>query len=154
MHRPVLLVIVLAVLSCCGCGSYQLAGVIVESTSGSVEVISQSDNRATKQGISGASLELTLDPTSMSPKTIAIVTTDADGRFKVDVDELGAGFLKYRLAILGQAEGYKTHYQEISMPPNGKLLYITLEAGKDQYRPPSDLLHDTLKIGNDLLKTN
>jgi hypothetical protein len=135
-----------------GCQSHQLEGVVVEGDHPRVELVNPGDARLNGPVVSEARISLTLDPSSLNPKSLAELVSDPNGTFKVDVDALGAGILQYDLGILCQADGFKTLYQTMAMPKRDRVLLVVLTPGHDRHRPPGDFLRETERMGEDLLQ--
>ena len=137
-----------------GCSPYQIQGKVIEGAEGLVTVVSPQDRRLNSIGVDGAKVELTLDPTSISPKLLGNISTGHTGRFTLPVGELGAGMLNYELGVLSTGRGFKSVYQQIPLPGQGKQLLIVLEAGRDRNPPKQDFLKETQQIGEQLLRNN
>ena len=152
--RDVSLVLGLAIgaLASVGCQPYQLTGVIMAGAEPVVMAVSAEDQRLKTFGLEGATVDVTVDPLSMQPRMIGVFSTDRDGRFEIPIDALGAGFLEYELAICCRAEGYQTVYQTIRMPSRKKRLLVVMVAGRDTYEPRRDILKETQKLADELLK--
>ena len=142
----------MGVLASVGCQPYQLTGVVLAGAEAKVLAVSADDTRLKTFGLDGATVDVTVDPASMQPHMIGVFSTDRDGRFEIPVDALGAGFLEYELAVCCRAEGYQTVYQTIQMPSRRKKLLIVMVAGRDTYEPKKDILEETQKLADELLK--
>lgn len=152
-HRRVLVAgsLMLIVTVCFGCRPYQIEGLVVIGGVSEVTVVAEGDPRLRARGIEGASVELTVDPKSMRPRRLAAVMTDRDGRFVMPIDELGAGFLEYKLAVRCSIDGYQTAYQTLKLPSRSKSLLITIAAGRDTFQPKTDILRETMDEADGLL---
>ena len=135
-----------------GCSPYQIEGLVVPGRTSEVLMLDADDERLDGPGLDGASVELTLEPQSMSPKPMKTVVTDGEGRFVVPVDKLGAGFLEYEVAVYCGSEGFQTAYQTLRLPPRGKRLLITMAVGRDTFQPKTDILQETRDMAEELLK--
>lgn len=134
-----------------GCQSYRLTGAVIEGEAPGVHVVSRSDKRLFQGGVTGARLEFTVDPSSMQPKRLAALATDDTGRFDAPVEDApGAGMLEYELGVLARANGYQSVWEIIPLPSADKALLIVLRPGKDTFRPPTDLMEETLELGRKL----
>jgi len=142
----------IGVLASIGCQPYQLTGMVTAGAKPEALAVSADDARFKTFGLEGANVEVTIDPLSMQPRVIGVFSTDRDGRFEIPIDALGAGFLEYELAICCRAEGYQTVYQTIQMPSRRKKLLIVMVAGRDTYEPKKDILKETQKLADELLK--
>ena len=142
----------IGVLASVGCQPYQLTGVVMAGAKAKALAVSADDERLKMFGLDGATIEITVDPLSIQPRMIGVFPTDRDGRFEIPVDALGAGFLEYELAVCCQAEGYQTIYQTIKMPSRRERLLILMVAGRDTYEPRRDILEETQKLADELLK--
>ena len=135
-----------------GCSPYQIEGLVVPGAVGEVLLLDDNDQRLRMAGIAGAAVDLTIDPSSMRPKLIGKFATDEDGRFTIPVDALGAGLLEYEVAVTCSAQGHQTVYQTMQMPARRKRLLVVMVPGRDTYRPKNDILKETRKMADELLK--
>ena len=95
-------------------------------------------------------MELTIDPQRMTPKPLAPVASDQNGKFEVAVHEPGAGFLSYDVAVLCRLTGYRSLTQNMPLPPGNKRLLVIMVPGHESYQPATDILHETLKLKEQL----
>lgn len=149
-----MVVLMVAVLGLGGCGAHQVRALVIEGSEPEVLVLSASDARFNRPGVAGISVELTVDPASMSPKTVGAALSDSQGQVQVAVDQLGAGFLEYELGVMARATGYRTLWQTVKMPSSNKRLLIVMTPGKDRFQPNQDVLHETYRMGQELLNAN
>ena len=139
--------VLLAVAALAGCESYRLRGAVVAGEAPGVLVVKPSDVRLREVGLPGATIELVLDPASMSPKPAGAALSDARGRFDVPIKEMGAGLLEYELSILCRLKDHGPVYQTIALPGSDRRLLIVLAPGRDAPRPNEDLISETLRLG-------
>ncbi len=145
-----LAVVVLLMLVCHGCSPYELRGTVMTGPGAAVVIANANDVRFEDAGLAGASVELVLDPNSISPQRLGTVQTDSQGRFQMGVDALGAGrFQEYNLGLIVTAKGHRNLWRTLKLPMAGKMLLITLRpgaAGRGDPSPPEDILGETLKF--------
>ena len=109
------------------------------------------DKHLRRTGLGGAYLELTLDPSSLSPLVMGTVMTDERGRFKKKIDQTGAGLLEYELGLLCRSPGHRSLYQTMPLPGSKKWMLIVLAPGRDTTTGPRDLLEETLRMAEPYL---
>ena len=78
--------------------------------------VSRTDPRLQQTGIPDATVDLTLDPSTLRPIRVGTTITDEHGRFSIEVDQAGAGFLEYEAGVLCHVNGYGTVYQTLPLP--------------------------------------
>jgi len=125
-----------------GCQPYALRGKVIEGPESTVSVVSANNERFAGVGVPGATVQVTLDPQSLGRKQIGSVTTDADGSFSLPVNETGAGVLEYQIMVVGRARGFDSANELLMLPGADKRLLITLERGRDTYRPERDPIEE------------
>ncbi|MBI1335952.1 MAG: hypothetical protein GC164_03210 [Phycisphaera sp.] len=140
----------LALSGLAGCESYRLAGVVMGGDPSTVVVVGKGDGRLLAPGLGGATIEFTIDPTSMHPQKLATVIADDQGHFEVPVDVSGAGFLEYELGVLCRLPGYRTLWTTLDMPASGKRLVLVMKPGRDSYSPQKNLIDETMEMGRQL----
>ena len=133
-----------------GCQGYRLQGVVVEGPVASVMVVGKKDVRLGKSGVEEAAVELTLDPFTLKPLPAGSAVTDENGRFSIEVHEIGAGFLEYEAGVLCEVAGYGTVYQTFELPNLEQRVIITVAPGESGRMPPRNELDETLEIGRRL----
>lgn len=149
--RALILITFAALLG--GCETYHLRGMVVEGNEAGVLIVDPIDSRIKQHSpLPGADVKLTIDPNTMSPKVIGDFKTDETGSFTTSIDQLGAGFLQYDLGVLTSADVHRTHWQIVKLPPRDKVLLIIIEAGRDNYKHPEDLLNETKRLGEQLMR--
>ena len=134
-----------------GCSPYQIEGLVVPGGRSEVLVLDEHDQRLTAEGIAGATVALTVDPSSIDPRPIAQVVTDGEGRFVIPIDEFGAGLLEYQVAVCCRVRGYERAYQVLQMPSRRRRLLIVMAAGRDRHGQRMDILRETQDLADDLL---
>jgi len=136
-----------------GCSAYRMEGIVVEGPTPAMVLVSENDPRLQSHGMPNAAIELTLDPSSMSPKQLATDITDQSGRFSIPVEAMGAGsWQEYNLGVLCRLKGYVDMWQTMKLPPRNRKLLIIMSPGQGGHRPPSDILNETLRMKDELLK--
>ena len=141
------LLLVVSGLVFTGCSPYQLRGRVVMGNQSKVLAVSPKDSRLTADPIENAMVELTLDPSSISPQSLGQLQTDSHGDFVIDVDAMGAGsFQEYQLGILVTAKNHSNIWQTIKLPASDKYLLIIMNAGSSGPAPPKDILRESLDL--------
>ena len=59
----------------------------------------------------------------------------------------GAGLLEYDAQVLIRRAGYAPVSGKIMLPKNGQRLLIYMVTGKDVYKPPRDIVDETIRAG-------
>lgn len=133
-------------LATVGC-NYILEGKVVQGGQGMM-VVADSDNPNLEQrGLSDVAIELTLDPGSISPRSLGTQLTDASGQFRFPIDATGAGLLEYELGVLCRRKDFKTLYQAMSIPPKNRRLLIVMTPGSGAAAVEEDVISETLRLG-------
>ncbi|MDP6058155.1 MAG: hypothetical protein QGH33_04650, partial [Pirellulaceae bacterium] len=73
----------LAALPMVGCESYRLRGLVTEGSPPSVLLVDANDAQLDRTGLAEATIELVLDPASLSPKPLGTTMSDANGQFEM-----------------------------------------------------------------------
>lgn len=152
-HCPVLqaLVLILLVAGLTACnGGYRMEGKVVAGLSSAVVVVGKNDSRLQQPGLEGATISVMLDPESMDPKNVGADVTDMQGNFGLPINEPGAGFLEYEAALSVQSKGHKDLWWKLPLPGSDKRLLIIMEPGSGGYRPPPDIIDETIEAGERL----
>ena len=134
-------------LSMTACSSYQLQGRVVVGLEPQVLIVSPDDKRLDEEPLSAASIELTLDPSSISPKRLGIVTSDENGDFVMPIDAMGAGsFQEYQLGILITAPKHRNVWQTLKLPSAKKRLLVIMAKGPAGPPPPQDIIKESMQL--------
>ena len=141
---------VLCIFALSGCAGYRLQGVVVEGQTPAILLVDKNDSRLKQEGLSGAVVQVTIDPHEMNPKTLAPTPSDERGRFETPVGEVGAGMLEYQAAIVCRLAGYQASAQEMPLPPSDKRLLIIMAPGADTYHPAPDIWNETMEMKRQL----
>ena len=129
-----------------GC-SYALEGKVVRGAHGAVVLAQRDDPNLDQPGLGGVSIELTLDPGSIAPRSLGTQLTDPDGRFRFPIDAAGAGLLEYDVGILCRHQGYQSLYQTMPLPAKRRPMLIVLAPGNHSAAGPEDVIAETLRLG-------
>jgi hypothetical protein len=139
--------ITLCLILLTACSPYQLQGRVVEGKATQVLVVSPNDSRLNEEPVYEATVELTLDPSSISPKRLGQIVTDDRGNFVLDIDATGAGsFMEYDLGILVTAQKHRNVWQTIKLPSAKKRLLVIMTTGSAGPPPPKDILKESLQL--------
>ena len=120
----------MGVLLLAGCG-YRLDGKVVDGFGG-VSIGRTDDPDARKSGIGGATVELVREPDTMNRTVAARATSDASGRFTLDVGGFGAGWMEERWLVRIRRNGFKGVEQSVELPgsPDGWRVVGTMTRGR------------------------
>ena len=128
-----------ASLALAGCG-YRLDGKVVDGFSG-VAIGRADDPDARKSGIGGATIELVREPDTMNRAVAARATSDASGRFTLEVNGFGAGWMEEQWLIRVRRSGFETIETDVQLPrePKDRLALVTMARGKSRpFREPEN----------------
>jgi hypothetical protein len=132
MTAAALLVALLA-----GC-AYKLEGKVIDGF-GSVNVGRADDPDARRSGIAGATIELIRDVGTPNRATAGRATAGADGRFTLELQGFGAGWMDESWLLRVRRNGYENIEQEIQLPgsTDGRLLLVGMHRGRSApFREP------------------
>ena len=136
---PFSLLALAASLALPGCG-YRLDGKVVDGFSG-VSIGRADDPDARKSGIGGATVELVREPDTMNRTVAARATSDASGRFTLEVNGFGAGWMEEQWLIRVRRSGFETIETDVQLPrePKDRLAIVTMARGKSRpFREPEN----------------
>lgn len=131
MRIPAAAVLALAsFLSLAGC-AYQLDGKVVDGF-GALRVARAGDPEERKGGIPGAQVELVRDGGTMNRAIAARATTGPDGRFVLDVQGFGAGWMEETWQLRVRRSGYENVDSEVQLPgsPSGRVVIVGMRRGR------------------------
>lgn len=125
-----------------GCETYKLRGRVTSGDATYIALVDDNDPRLqTGDAIAGVVLRLQTDPGKLNRKFVGQGLTDGKGEFAIPVDEVGAGFLEYDVAIDARRSGYESTESFFRLPPSDKRVLIVLRPGKPT---PGSLDDDSL----------
>ena len=150
MVNPILFSTFTSLALISGCQAYKLQGVVLDGPSSAVLTVHKVDPRLKQPGISGAVVELTLDPSTLKSVPIGTAVTNDEGQFCLSVSQAGAGFLEYEAGVLCRVRDYGTVYQTLPLPPKDKRLLIIVAPGVSGQPRMGNILQETLEIGRQL----
>ena len=122
-----------------GC-AYRLDGKVVDGFSG-VSIGRADDPDARKSGIGGATVELVREPDTMNRTVAARATSDDAGRFTLEVNGFGAGWMEEQWQIRVRRSGFETIETDLQLPrePKDRLAIVTMARGKSRpFREPEN----------------
>lgn len=129
-----------------GCGTYQLQGKTVPGPVSAVYLVDRDDPRLDQPGLPGATVSLTLDPDRLSAKHVGEYKTDPDGRFAIEVKELGAGVLEYDVRLDAHLAGHGAAVENFRLPSRNKRVLVMLGEGEGSEAPQrGGILDETLR---------
>ncbi len=136
--------LLLVCLTLVGCGGYRLQGIVLDGPRPGIYIVEPDDPRLSELGIADATIELTLDPVSLRPRSLGKAVAKSDGTFDVPIDAAGVGFLEYDISLYVRSRGFApVDSGPMALPPNGKRLLIVMGAGEDRPRRNENLLEES-----------
>jgi hypothetical protein len=123
--------------SLAGC-AYRLEGKVVDGY-GACRVAKSGDPDESKAGIPGASVELVRDPRTMRRETCGRATTGPDGRFELEVNGFGAGWMEETWLLRVRRAGYQNVEAQLDLPvsPSGRVVIVEIQRGRSEpFREP------------------
>lgn len=136
----------------CGCGQYQLSGLVVDGPRSQVLVVDRDDPRLDQAGIADVDVQMVLDPKRLNRELLDHAVSDSYGRFVLNVNTIGGSYLQNDVRVAAQAPGYAPAVRDMSLPGASKALLITLTSGSGTAGVREDLLDETLRLGEPYLK--
>ena len=131
--RPFTLILLLLVLSPMGCSdSNKLRGRVVDAGYPGARFVPQGSFEATENsmaGVSGARVELVRDPRSLGRQVVARATSDHEGRFSMEVDAFGAGWMKEEWLFRCTHPGFPMVELFDSLPPLDDTMLLLIDMG-------------------------
>lgn len=115
-----------------GC-SYRLEGRAIEGFA-SAAVVREGDEGTRASGLPGVTVELVRDAGSMNRAVAARATSDSSGRFELEVDGFGAGWMEETWLLRARRNGFETVEQEVDLPsdPKGRVMLLRLPRGRSR----------------------
>jgi len=114
-----------------GCGGYSIEGMVIEGSFTDARIVASDDSATVEPALRGTRVSIVRDPDHMHPHMVGEATSSAEGRFRLDIGEFGAGWMEEQWLIRATKQGYRPAEQLIRLPSSaeGMLLLITLEPG-------------------------
>lgn len=125
------------VLSMAGC-AYRLDGKVIDGF-GSCRVARAGDPDERKGGIPGAQVELVRDPHTGNREVCGRATSGPDGRFELEVQGFGAGWMEETWLLRVRRGGYGNVEAQLDLPssPSGRVVLVEMERGRSApFREP------------------
>ncbi len=97
-----------ALWSATGCSSYLIRGTVVQGVTSDMSFVEPDDPRLAGTPVSGVRLTVQRDPDKLSRHMAGTDLSDTSGRFTVQVDEFGAGWMDEEWLIQAFKPGYAT----------------------------------------------
>ena len=125
-----------------GCSSYVIQGKVVVGPVSSMTFVSPDDTRLGEAGMSDVRVTLRRDPDRLSTRVVASVTTDGDGKFSLDVNELGAGWMEEQWLLAARKPRFENAMwkQRLTMKHGKMRLLVTMTPGYSDPDPHEDLM--------------
>ena len=114
-----------------GCGGLTLQGKVVTDDFSSMTFVSPADPRLSEPGLSGAKLSIIRDPGRLNREVVATASSDGSGKFTIDLDVFGAGWMQERWLIEVVRPGHQTATLNTALDKDhqNRRLLITLGRG-------------------------
>jgi len=125
-------------LACASGCAYRLEGRVVDGFGGA-SVVREGDDEARKSGIPGVTIELVRDAGTMNRAVAARATSDSSGRFELEIDGFGAGWMQEEWLLRARRNGFETVEQQVDLPgdPKGRVMVLGMARGKSRpFREP------------------
>lgn len=125
-------------LACASGCAYRLEGRVVDGFGGA-SVVREGDDEARKSGIPGVTIELVRDAETMKRAVAARATSDSSGRFELEIDGFGAGWMQEEWLLRARRNGFETVEQQVDLPgdPKGRVMVLGMARGKSRpFREP------------------
>jgi len=123
-----------------GCSPYALKGRVIAGDISYITIVERDDPRLSEAGIPGVRLAIMSDPLKPNRKSISNNLSDQSGNIELRVDEIGAGFLEYEVALFANREGFKRSEGFFNLPPSGKRVLVVMCPGRDT--GPSEFMQE------------
>lgn len=136
----------MAVVCLVGCETYQLRGRVVRGGTPMMLIVDADDPQLEGPGVSGAHIDLTLDPDSLGRKSLDSGRSGPNGDFAIPIDEFGAGTLEYKIGAIVRQTGYAPVSGKFIMPGDDRRLLIVMRRGQDHEVDPSNQLDRAREI--------
>ena len=132
MHAARGILAVLLALSAAGC-AYRIEGRVVEGF-GSVSVGRAADPDAVRPGVPGATVELVRDAGTARRAVAARASSGTDGRFTLEVEGFGAGWMEERWQLRARRTGFENVEAEVTLPgsPSGRVVFVSMHRGRSR----------------------
>ena len=114
-----------------GCSAYVIQGKVVAGSISHMAFVAQDDMRLGEAGMDEVRVTLRRDPDRLSTRVAASVTTGGDGKFSLDVDELGAGWMEEQWLLVARKPRFQNAMwkQRLTMNHPKKRLLVTMAPG-------------------------
>lgn len=125
-------------LACAAGCAYRLEGRVVDGFGGA-SVVREGDEEARKSGIPGVAIELVRDAGTMNRAVAARATSDSSGRFELEIDGFGAGWMQEDWLLRARRNGFETVEQQVDLPgdPKGRVMVLGMARGRSRpFREP------------------
>lgn len=135
---------ILAVLVLGGCSGYRLAGTVTSGGASDLLVgaAGAADADSSASALAGATIRVFRDPDRPSRALVATARSGDDGRFTLELDAFGAGWMDETWSVEAVAPGHVPVSRTLRLPrdPKGRRLVVVLAPGRgDDVRDPQDL---------------
>lgn len=132
MHAARRTLALLLALAAAGC-AYRLEGKVVEGF-GSATVGRAADPDAARSGVPGATVELVRDAGTARRSVAARASSRPDGRFTLEVEGFGAGWMEERWQLRARRTGFENVEAEVTLPgsPAGRVVFVSMHRGRSR----------------------
>ncbi len=142
-RRFVALLIVAALPAALGCGSYTLSGKIIRGSISTMSLVDPVDSRLSEPGVRHVQIVIYRDPDRLAIRAAGRALSDANGRFNLEVDGFGAGWMEEEWLIRAWRQGFATAELQLRLPAKAdpKPLLIVIAPGVSETpAKPQDLM--------------
>ena len=125
-----------------GCGSYVITGRVIQGRINEMAFVAADDPRLEDLPVSSVRITVYRDPDRLSRHLAGTSLSDGRGRFTVQVDELGAGWMDEEWRIQASKAGYQTviSRQRLTAGKKKMRLLVIMAPGVSEVPREEDLI--------------
>ncbi len=144
--KPPLHLLLLLVAAACaagqGCSSYVISGQVIQGRINEMAYVAADDPRLEDLPVSNARITVYRDPDRLSRHLSGTSLSDGRGRFAVQLDELGAGWMDEEWSIRASKAGYQTviSRQRLTAGKKKMRLLVIMAPGVSEVPREEDLI--------------
>lgn len=122
-----------------GCSPYVLRGKVIQGAASEVVIVNPDDPRLEQDGVPGANVSLSVDPSRAQRKLLARQSSGETGELEFRIEELGAGMIEYDMGVSARRAGFQRAEGYFKLPTKDKRVLIVLTPGRDVGELDNDL---------------
>lgn len=122
-----------------GCSPYVLRGKVIQGAASEVVIVNPDDPRLEQDGVPGANVSLSVDPSRAQRKLLARQSSGETGELEFRIEELGAGMIEYDMGLSARRAGFQRAEGYFKLPTKEKRVLIVLTPGRDVGELDDDL---------------